>query len=211
LIHVAIRTAGMGRLFPIYAVPVLAIALVAGALVGRRGSAGFRRASMVATILLACGVFTLLRTDGITGETGSQFAWRWTKTSEERLLAQGRNQPALTPPPTLADVPRESTTTNAGAGPATFSSTQLATNKDSEWPGFRGPNRDGVVHGVRIKTDWAASPPIQQWRRPIGPGWSSFAVQGDLLYTQEQRGEDEIVACYKLMTGEPVWQHRDPV
>ena len=67
------------------------------------------------------------------------------------------------------------------------------------------------MHGVSINTDWAASPPKQMWRRPIGPGWSSFAVSGDLLYTQEQRGDDEMVACYKVSTGEPVWRHGDPI
>jgi hypothetical protein len=64
---------------------------------------------------------------------------------------------------------------------------------------------------VRIETDWSASPPVRIWRRPIGPGWSSFAVQGDRLYTQEQRGDEELVSSYRVSTGEPLWRHRDTV
>ena len=68
-----------------------------------------------------------------------------------------------------------------------------------DWPGFRGPERDGRRTGVRIATNWNERPPRQLWRQRIGPGWSSFAVVAERLYNskKEQRGPQEAgVVCY---------------
>lgn len=182
-LHKSIATGAMGMLFPIYAIPALSLAFVVWAVVARGLSDGVRRATMVAAILLACGMWTLVRTGGFTGAFDNDFAWRWAATPEQQLLQQAGDE--LTPAPNPA-----------------------ITEARPDWPGFRGPARNSVVRGVRIGTDWTASPPAALWRRPLGPGWSSFAVVGDLFYTQEQRGDEEVVACYKVTTGEPVWMHR---
>jgi hypothetical protein len=93
ILHKSIATDMMGMIFIVYAVPVLSLAFVAWTAASRRLSSGPRRVSMVATILLACGVMTLLRTGGITGDADSDFQWRWAETPEERLLAQARSEP----------------------------------------------------------------------------------------------------------------------
>ena len=232
IVHPSIANAGMNRMMPIFSIPIMALGLVAWAAASRRLSTGLRRISMVGAILLACGLFTLVRTGGVTGDGISDLHWRWTPTPEDRLLAQAgdeplvlaRGEPKPLPPstvapaaPAAAETSKESPAAKPAAAPtpASISETEPAipavVPTKAEWPGFRGPNRDSIVRGVQIKTDWSASPPVQMWRRPIGPGWSSFAVRGDLLYTQEQRGDDEVVSCYKVSTGEPVWRHRDAV
>jgi outer membrane protein assembly factor BamB len=193
-----------------YAIPVLCLSFVAWAVASRRLSAGLRRAAMVAVILLACGGWTAVRTTGITGDHVMEFAWRWTKTSEVQLLTQAGDQPAALPTaPPAAETAEKPPTAQAGGEPAALPKAPALAETGAGWPGFRGPARDSIVHGVRIATDWSRSAPVERWRRPIGPGWSSFAVSGDLLYTQEQRGGDEVVACYRVSTGTPVWRHRD--
>jgi len=185
IVHVSIATGSFGFLLFVLAIPAMSLTLVAAAVLSRRFSSARRPAVLAAAIVITCGVFALLRTGGATGDFKQDFHFRWSKTPEERLLAQGDESVASPSAP--------STTVNTG-----------------EWPGFRGPQRDGAVRGVHLKTDWSTSPPVELWRRPIGPGWSSFSVHTGRLYTQEQRGNDEIIACHDVSTGKPVWRHSDP-
>ena len=236
LVHESIRGGMMGMMLPVYSIFVLPPALVVWAVATRHLSDRVRRVSLVVTVLLACGVFVVLRTAGIRGGS-AEMAWRWSQTAEERLLAQTANESLNNPPPApvaspapAPEVPQASVSIaaadksaadaiadKAADRPSSAAPTPVAPRpvpsvlKPAEWPGFRGPGRDGIAHGVRLNTDWTSSPPVPLWHRPIGPGWSSFAVSGDLLYTQEQRGEDEIVACYRVGNGEPIWRHRDKV
>ncbi len=211
-LHESIGTGMMRMVFFFYAIPVLSLAFVAWAVASRPLADGPRRAAMVASILRACGGWTLLRTEGLSGGGSAEFAWRWSETPEQQLLARAADEPAALPPaPTAAKTPEEPHLPEVGDEPTEIPPASEATATDADWPGFRGPDRNGVILGVRIETDWSQSPPVELWRRPIGPGWSSFAVRGDFLYTQEQRGEDEVVACYNATTGEPVWRHHDAV
>jgi outer membrane protein assembly factor BamB len=235
--HVSIRTGMMGMLLPIYATPLVSLAFVAALVASRRLAPNARRVAVAAAVLVAVGSFALLRTGGLYGTAGSDLAWRWSPTPEERLLAREPDEPQAPPvtrpspsapaspaspsAPSEPATPRAASPASTAAGPATGAARDAAeavasippapAGHAAEWPGFRGPHRDGAVTGARLATDWAATPPVELWRKPVGPGWSSFAVDGDRLYTQEQRGEEEVVSCYRASTGEPLWKHRDAV
>lgn len=93
------------------------------------------------------------------------------------------------------------------ATPVSPDDPRLAQVVDS--PQFFGPNRDGIIPSAKFATDWKVTPPKELWRQPIGAGWSSFAVVGGRAFTQEQRGDEELVTCYDLFTGRLLWSHAD--
>jgi outer membrane protein assembly factor BamB len=184
----SIATAMMGLMFSVYAVPVMSLAFVLWALISYRLfklNPVPRRIFMVLVIVVTSGSWLLLRTDGMDGSARHYLTWRWAPTPEERLLAR------------------------ADANKKDFTQVKKIISEQSLWPGFRGPKRNSVIRNLKLQTDWQKKPPQQIWRRRVGPGCSSFAVHGNVFYTQEQRGKYELVTCYSLATGQMVWQHRD--
>ncbi len=267
LLHQSVADSMMGGMYVIYVVPVLCLALVVWAWITQGLPSGRRWLALAAMLAVACGAWTLVRTEGMTGSADNDFAWRWAKSHEDRLLEEaGADPEPSTPAPVVAateeavsgDVsvesgspseavdpePGRAATAAAPAGDggadageaqvvqvtaqvdATTAAAGVSDQADQDgavatepieapviaaaWPGFRGPRREGTVPGTSVGTDWDSDPPVELWRRAVGPGWSSFAVGGGLAFTQEQRGEDEVVTAYNLETGEPAWRHRDP-
>ncbi len=187
LIDKSIATANMGMMFPIYAIPVIAVAMVLWAVFTRNQPQGWKRVTLVLTFMAVSGGWMCLRTDGMTGDGLHRLNWRWAETDEERMLEIQSKELS---------------------GSQSTAGTEIP---GAEWPGFRGPNRDGTVRGLKISTNWKERPPVELWRQPVGPGCSSFSTCGNFFYTQEQRGDYETVSCYSLTDGKPVWRYQDKV
>jgi outer membrane protein assembly factor BamB len=148
-----------------------------------------RRNGLVVVLMLAWGYFALVRLDGIDGSMRADLPFRWSPTPEETFLKLAAKRSA---PPA-----------------ATVESAEPLELEPGDWPGFRGPDRDGRLPGVRLAANWDKKPPREVWRHRVGPGWSSFAVAGSRLYTQEQLGDEELVVCYDTESGGELWAHRD--
>jgi outer membrane protein assembly factor BamB len=87
--------------------------------------------------------------------------------------------------------------------PAPHSGSTVNTN----WPGYRGPNRDGVYREP-IRVSWEGLTPM--WKQTAGGGRASFAIGGGRAFTIEQRVRNEVVVAYDVMTGKELWTNAWP-
>ncbi|MCU0709474.1 MAG: PQQ-like beta-propeller repeat protein, partial [Pirellula sp.] len=130
--------------------------------------------------------------DGVWGRFAFGLDWRWNPTAEQLAMDEIR----------LAEKRAMSEKEDIDV--------VLAKLRNPEWPGFRGPDGNSRQTGLRFSDDWKSDPPKELWRNRVGPAWSSFAVAGDRIFTQEQREENEAVVCYDANTGQPIWDFTTP-
>jgi outer membrane protein assembly factor BamB len=172
-----------------FALPVVLTVWAVWVLATRGRETRARSAGLIAFLVLAWSAFLLVRVPGFQGNLRADVHWRWTPTSEEMYLAQRHAEMTA---------------------PATQPIGRPLELRPGDWPGFRGPGRDSVVHHLRINLDWSQSPPKVLWRQRVGPAWSSMAVVDGCLFTQEQRSEREAVVCRDALTGSQIWAHDEP-
>ena len=175
----------MPPLILIITLPGMLTGWILWTLFSRRLSGGVQCLGLVVVAVLAGVAGASVRMEGTTG-SGGDFYWRWQRTAEDQFLEQLASRGTTAQPVSIPD--------------------QSASDG---WTEFRGSNRDATIVGTRIETDWGKSTPQLQWTVAVGPGWSSMVVVGNALYTQEQRGDIEVVSCYDANTGEQRWVHED--
>ncbi len=78
-----------------------------------------------------------------------------------------------------------------------------------EWPGWRGPQRDGVATAAQAPEAWpeAFAP---AWRVEIGEGYSSPVVSAGRVFVHSRRGDLEIVTALDLASGARLWRRDYP-
>jgi len=76
----------------------------------------------------------------------------------------------------------------------------------TDWPQYRGPDRDGQADAEGLMQSWAEAQPVEVWRRPIGIGFSAVSVAGDHVYTMEATETEEAILAIDRARGETVWR-----
>ncbi len=177
--------------------------LLAWFLLGAGLSGRTRRLILAATLLSLLASAALFRIRGVTGDFVPILEPRWRP--RERVAAPPSQPSGLEAPAVAKLVPKDS------VAPSAAPVVRLPPRPRRDYPQFLGPRRDATVPDVELARDWTARPPRLVWRQPIGLGWSAFAVAGDVAVTQEQRGAEELVTAYELLTGRLLWSYSDAV
>jgi outer membrane protein assembly factor BamB len=137
-------------------------------------------AGLLGAVALAAA---LVRIERVSGDLVPEFVWRWSP-SRDRLL------------PSVAAPGPAATEAAAAARPWTA-------RADGDFPRFLGPAADAGIDAFAVPD--TADGYVEAWRRPIGAGWGGFAVCDGHAVTLEQRGDEEVISCHAIETGEPEW------
>jgi outer membrane protein assembly factor BamB len=158
----------------------------------RRISLTWRLGGLTLALLLLAGLVRASVSEVyFDGDMKPRFRWVWQESPAARTAEWLRNNSG-----------------KANTGPESVGAEFDVTEGD--WPAYCGRDSARVISGDRpVSPDWVKRPPRELWRHPVGEAWSSFAVVGNWLFTQEQRADRECVVCYRADTGAELWHHED--
>jgi len=170
------------NVFRVAATLLSLIALTLWFLFASRASLKRRLLAVLCSLAVLFGFFSSVKIISTDGDLIPRVVWRWAPTHDT----------------TLAAAKRITSTINI----------DLTTESPGDFPGFLGPQRSGSIENLSWNSGWQDQPaPRRLWTQPIGAGWSGFSARNGHAITMQQRGENEIVSCHDIQTGEIIWSN----
>ena len=76
----------------------------------------------------------------------------------------------------------------------------------SDWPQWRGPDRNGVSRETGLLQEWPRTGPRVAWTASqLGEGFGSVAAAGDRVFVQGARARQSVISSLDRTTGKLVW------
>ena len=75
----------------------------------------------------------------------------------------------------------------------------------SDWPQFRGPNRDGAIASFTEPKAWPEQL-TRVWKVNVGEGYATPVLVGNRVYMFARQGTNEMMQALDAATGKVVWQ-----
>src|SRR5688572_27597450 len=76
----------------------------------------------------------------------------------------------------------------------------------TDWPQWRGPNRDAVSRETGLLKTWPRTgPPVVWSAADLGAGFGSVSVRGDRVFVQGARRGQSLVFALNRTDGKVVW------
>jgi outer membrane protein assembly factor BamB len=82
----------------------------------------------------------------------------------------------------------------------------LSQTNASDWPQWRGPQRDGVALEVKLPAQWPEKLKAR-YRVEIGEGHAAPVIAGNRVYVFSREQQNEIVRCLDAETGKELWMN----
>ena len=77
----------------------------------------------------------------------------------------------------------------------------------TDWPQWRGLERNGISPETGLLDTWPKGGPPQVWKtQGLGRGYSSLAISQGRLFTQGQSGDRQFVLTLDAATGKKLWE-----
>lgn len=85
------------------------------------------------------------------------------------------------------------------------SNASAQTPSGTYWPGWLGPQRNGWVDDFQPPAEWPERL-NKGWHVEVGAGYGSPLVANGLVYQHARQGDDEVLWCVDLETGDTKWR-----